>query len=142
MGLRLAPRFRATRRSSRANDHRDSQKQAVPSTSAAPTHIQAVRPRNQLGLACIRGCCRVVDRCERARASAYRRRAKARLAIGCTAASKGGFHRYFRIGVTPLTSRSLRRSPGLLERSEEHTSELQALLRISYCVSCLKKKIQ
>src|SRR3546814_6258170 len=26
-------------------------------------------------------------------------------------------------------------------RSEEHTSELQALMRISYAVSCLKKKI-
>src|SRR3546814_10356928 len=27
-------------------------------------------------------------------------------------------------------------------RSEEHTSELQSLLRISYAVFCLKKKIQ
>src|SRR3546814_9413413 len=26
-------------------------------------------------------------------------------------------------------------------RSEEHTSELQSLMRISYAVSCLKKKI-
>src|SRR3546814_2358526 len=34
------------------------------------------------------------------------------------------------------------RSPGylLLERSEEHTSELQSLMRISYAVFCLKKK--
>src|SRR3546814_8457448 len=31
--------------------------------------------------------------------------------------------------------------PGLLrERSEEHTSELQSLIRISYAVFCLKKK--
>src|SRR3546814_8374740 len=30
--------------------------------------------------------------------------------------------------------------PGLL-RSEEHTSELQSLMRISYAVFCLKKKI-
>src|SRR3546814_10552944 len=29
--------------------------------------------------------------------------------------------------------------PGL-ERSEEHTSELQSLMRISYAVFCLKKK--
>src|SRR3546814_4288051 len=29
----------------------------------------------------------------------------------------------------------------LLERSEEHTSELQSLMRISYAVFCLKKKI-
>src|SRR3546814_5044577 len=29
---------------------------------------------------------------------------------------------------------------GLLERSEEHTSELQSLMRITYAVFCLKKK--
>src|SRR3546814_9292697 len=29
---------------------------------------------------------------------------------------------------------------GLLKRSEEHTSELQSLMRISYAVFCLKKK--
>src|SRR3546814_4866311 len=29
---------------------------------------------------------------------------------------------------------------GLVERSEEHTSELQSLMRISYAVFCLKKK--
>src|SRR3546814_2054723 len=29
---------------------------------------------------------------------------------------------------------------GLLTRSEEHTSELQSLMRISYAVFCLKKK--
>src|SRR3546814_6230273 len=29
---------------------------------------------------------------------------------------------------------------GLCERSEEHTSELQSLMRISYAVFCLKKK--
>src|SRR3546814_8065322 len=31
-------------------------------------------------------------------------------------------------------------SPWLLLRSEEHTSELQSLMRISYAVFCLKKK--
>src|SRR3546814_6628533 len=30
----------------------------------------------------------------------------------------------------------------VLSRSEEHTSELQSLMRISYAVFCLKKKIQ
>src|SRR3546814_5176948 len=30
---------------------------------------------------------------------------------------------------------------GFLARSEEHTSELQSLMRISYAVFCLKKKI-
>src|SRR3546814_2124497 len=31
--------------------------------------------------------------------------------------------------------------PSLVTRSEEHTSELQSLMRISYAVFCLKKKI-
>src|SRR3546814_791254 len=31
-------------------------------------------------------------------------------------------------------------SPGGVSRSEEHTSELQSLMRISYAVFCLKKK--
>src|SRR3546814_1024153 len=30
--------------------------------------------------------------------------------------------------------------PELINRSEEHTSELQSLMRISYAVFCLKKK--
>src|SRR3546814_1350394 len=30
--------------------------------------------------------------------------------------------------------------PPFFERSEEHTSELQSLMRISYAVFCLKKK--
>src|SRR3546814_1281458 len=37
----------------------------------------------------------------------------------------------------------LRRSPAMAQlRSEEHTSELQSLMRISYAVFCLKKKIK
>src|SRR3546814_4859675 len=35
---------------------------------------------------------------------------------------------------------SLRQSTGREPRSEEHTSELQSLMRISYAVFCLKKK--
>src|SRR3546814_3678398 len=41
-----------------------------------------------------------------------------------------GRHRY---------ARTLRDGSGLPERSEEHTSELQPLMRISYAVFCLKK---
>src|SRR3546814_5181929 len=33
-----------------------------------------------------------------------------------------------------------RRAPRRMRRSEEHTSELQSLMRISYAVFCLKKK--
>src|SRR3546814_2728606 len=36
--------------------------------------------------------------------------------------------------------RRLRMEPAQADRSEEHTSELQSLLRISYAVFCLKKK--
>src|SRR3546814_3350994 len=32
------------------------------------------------------------------------------------------------------------RKQGIQDRSEEHTSELQSLMRISYAVFCLKKK--
>src|SRR3546814_2588646 len=39
-------------------------------------------------------------------------------------------------GAGPTGAPSLRS----LERSEEHTSELQSLMRISYAVFCLKKK--
>src|SRR3546814_3324287 len=41
----------------------------------------------------------------------------------------------------PWLRNDLRR-PQMEERSEEHTSELQSLIRISYAVFCLKKKTQ
>src|SRR3546814_4665868 len=40
----------------------------------------------------------------------------------------------------PLRARRRTGSAGAPERSEEHTSELQSLMRISYAVFCLKKK--
>src|SRR3546814_4510175 len=39
--------------------------------------------------------------------------------------------------IADLPGRKLRR---VVKRSEEHTSELQSLMRISYAVFCLKKK--
>src|SRR3546814_4252707 len=42
-----------------------------------------------------------------------------------------------------MLAKNLRQSQGIgtnLVRSEEHTSELQSLMRISYAVFCLKKK--
>src|SRR3546814_7733925 len=55
-------------------------------------------------------------------------------------------------GVSPPTPAQKRSKPPpvpvlsilgvLLPRSEEHTSELQSLMRISYAVFCLKKKMQ
>src|SRR3546814_4745070 len=49
------------------------------------------------------------------------------------------------LGLKPLFGHTRRRRPDLvlrlkLDRSEEHTSELQSLMRISYAVFCLKKK--
>src|SRR3546814_3204377 len=44
-------------------------------------------------------------------------------------------------GERPEGPRRLRLGQGQrLDRSEEHTSELQSLMRISYAVFCLKKK--
>src|SRR3546814_8931332 len=40
------------------------------------------------------------------------------------------------------TRTNLRMGCTILKRSEEHTSELQSLMRISYAVFCLKKKQQ
>src|SRR3546814_9022641 len=47
------------------------------------------------------------------------------------------------VGASPRAARPCRR-PRVegQERSEEHTSELQSLMRISYAVFCLKKKKQ
>src|SRR3546814_1858382 len=42
--------------------------------------------------------------------------------------------------VTNLSVPRSRNSASLSLRSEEHTSELQSLMRISYAVFCLKKK--
>src|SRR3546814_2551732 len=45
--------------------------------------------------------------------------------------------------IADLSLRSMTGSPGAPSpRSEEHTSELQSLMRISYAVFCLNKKTQ
>src|SRR3546814_5149487 len=43
------------------------------------------------------------------------------------------------VGYAELAS-AVSNAGGLVGRSEEHTSELQSLMRISYAVFCLKKK--
>src|SRR3546814_4947925 len=50
-----------------------------------------------------------------------------------------------RLAAYQLVSSSISRKActhGRAKRSEEHTSELQSLMRISYAVFCLKKKTQ
>src|SRR3546814_2162899 len=45
-----------------------------------------------------------------------------------------------RMGADPAAQRNMGRLDCVRGRSEEHTSELQSLMRISYAVFCLKKK--
>src|SRR3546814_8925606 len=45
-----------------------------------------------------------------------------------------------RSGTLPVACRAVAPQAGGQPRSEEHTSELQSLMRISYAVFCLKKK--
>src|SRR3546814_6819813 len=45
-----------------------------------------------------------------------------------------------RAKASPVSSHSMKGVPPTAIRSEEHTSELQSLMRISYAVFCLKKK--
>src|SRR3546814_7854614 len=45
-----------------------------------------------------------------------------------------------RSAATTMTTFARSKVPSTMPRSEEHTSELQSLMRISYAVFCLKKK--
>src|SRR3546814_1603143 len=45
-----------------------------------------------------------------------------------------------RTGASPNPAEQMKRGTPQMNRSEEHTSELQSLMRISYAVFCLKKK--
>src|SRR3546814_4709209 len=56
---------------------------------------------------------------------------------GCARRARGG-RPYQSEGRIP--DQSARQSAARTARSEEHTSELQSLMRISYAVFCLKKK--
>src|SRR3546814_5457313 len=42
--------------------------------------------------------------------------------------------------IFAICARGMRSKTATMSRSEEHTSELQSLMRISYAVFCLKKK--
>src|SRR3546814_2996432 len=56
----------------------------------------------------------------------------------CTAGFGANAHRYHAVHGEPASG--LPHAGGARPRSEEHTSELQSLMRISYAVFCLKKK--
>src|SRR3546814_6368731 len=69
-----------------------------------------------------------------------------RVALGFMLAAAVGIPLGFLIGRVPAINAifspviSLLRHVSPLARSEEHTSELQSLMRISYAVFCVKKK--
>src|SRR3546814_9470664 len=52
----------------------------------------------------------------------------------------GRFARREQYCGSPCNGIDCHRATGVFARSEEHTSELQSLMRISYAVFCLKKK--
>src|SRR3546814_2488460 len=58
------------------------------------------------------------------------------VAAGYRLARQGYQYRSFAVGQFPVFARSAGRC---CHRSEEHTSELQSLMRISYAVFCLNK---
>src|SRR3546814_6657048 len=61
--------------------------------------------------------------------------------IGGGAGVAGLFHRSsVHISLSQWSAQALTHVEQLAARSEEHTSELQSLMRISYAVFCLKKK--
>src|SRR3546814_10759236 len=61
--------------------------------------------------------------------------------LGLTKQSPDEFRVVSRAPLTLPPDYNLRPpAPGAPRRSEEHTSELQSLMRISYAVFCLKKK--
>src|SRR3546814_8902296 len=59
-----------------------------------------------------------------------------------TARPRSRHRRELRLPRAALRGGRHGRPPGRQGRSEEHTSELQSLMRISYAVFCLKKKKQ
>src|SRR3546814_9920016 len=64
------------------------------------------------------------------------------VALACGFVSASHFSKCYRdfFGRTPRKERGLPLKGEADERSEEHTSELQSLMRISYAVFCLTKK--
>src|SRR3546814_2147092 len=70
-----------------------------------------------------------------------RQHARGRTAGRAAAARCGRAARRHRTGAPARSARrAVRRDRAPAPRSEEHTSELQSLMRISYAVFCLKQK--
>src|SRR3546814_5424222 len=90
-------------------------------TAGVRDHRSATREQGQKGKA---------GKSERARPRRPPRPRHGRQAVSASSSSQLG-------SLLPMARRKVHRS---VVRSEEHTSELQSLMRISYAVFCLKKK--
>src|SRR3546814_10737157 len=76
-------------------------------------------------------------------ANSLRRRSRLLVRATSTKNPERRRRRQCRLNIKPaptLPFESWQRKPVAARRSEEHTSELQSLMRISYAVFCLKKK--
>src|SRR3546814_3719093 len=62
------------------------------------------------------------------------------VAVNTMAPDEGNMYLIGKIGTAEHKRRFLEQMVAGEARSEEHTSELQSLMRISYAVFCLKKK--
>src|SRR3546814_9499005 len=72
------------------------------------------------------------------RAAAERRENRTNCSMSSTCFSR--FHAASAHALIAIVTPMKIRKPATTRRSEEHTSELQSLMRISYAVFCLKKK--
>src|SRR3546814_8779465 len=75
-----------------------------------------------------------------ARRMAHRPRARARAVVRALARRGRGLHGRRAVHAVAADAAAAQRAVDRTARSEEHTSELQSLMRISYAVFCLKKK--
>src|SRR3546814_5792648 len=108
-------------------------------TIAVDTHI--FRVGNRTGLARGKTPRAVEDRLEKVTPPPYRRHAHHWLILHGRYVCKARRPECWRCIVSALCAFKPKTPAPARARSEEHTSELQSLMRISYAVFCLKKKI-
>src|SRR3546814_4409060 len=103
---------------------------------AARPRLEGADPGARLGLCRLRSLERPARQRRRADAGHHRARQQGAAAV----ARRLGRAACLGLGREPGARLSRTRPPCRGRRSEEHTSELQSLMRISYAVFCLKKK--
>src|SRR3546814_5172591 len=91
--------------------------------------------RVAVALSCTAQVMAELERLSRSRSGEVRMAERARIVLACLRGKRND-EIADEMGLRPNTVGQWRR------RSEEHTSELQSLMRISYAVFCLKKKMK